>query len=81
MEYYLNDLLYKTNSSDIHTLLLKPIYHITSKYPELITDLIQNETVNNSKAYDNLSKAYICMQDIVVHVNDIQRKYELSKNQ
>ena len=76
MEYFLNELLLKTNSPDVHTLLLKPVKHVL-KYPDVLSELIRNEDRSNG-LYDDLSKALICMQDVVLHVNDIQRKYELS---
>jgi hypothetical protein len=36
----MNDLLYKTNSSDTHTLLYKPVHHI-KKYSIVIDQLLQ----------------------------------------
>ncbi len=40
IELYLNELMYKTNTADIHSLLLKPIKHVLN-YPDVICEILK----------------------------------------
>jgi hypothetical protein len=39
-EFHLNELLYKTNTADVHSLLFKPIKHILN-YPDVICEILK----------------------------------------